>query len=100
MVDGRDSVGVGACLTARPQGWRDGVEAVAIDPSAAFRKAMCEHLPAAAVSVGGFYADVRAMPMWSTFVLPRAVPAAVRSAQSGAAPDAGLSTIGEEQGHE
>src|SRR5665647_3378716 len=33
VVDGRDSVGVGAWLTARSQAWRDRVEGVAIDPS-------------------------------------------------------------------
>ena len=55
VVDGRDSAGVGAWLAARSQGWRDAVEVVAIDPSAAFRKALREHLPAAAVSVDPFH---------------------------------------------
>jgi len=55
VVDGRDSAGVGAWLAARSSVWRDAVEVVAIDPSAAFRKALREHLPAAAVSVDPFH---------------------------------------------
>jgi transposase len=55
VVDGRDSAGVGAWLKARSQTWRDAVEVVAIDPSAAFRKALREHLPEAAVSVDPFH---------------------------------------------
>ena len=55
VVEGRDSAGVGAWLAARGPAWRDAVEVVAIDPSAAFRKALREHLPAAAVSVDPFH---------------------------------------------
>jgi transposase len=55
VVDGRDSAGVGTWLAARSPAWRDAVEVVAIDPSAAFRKALREHLPAAAVSVDAFH---------------------------------------------
>ena len=55
VVDGRDSAGVSAWLAARSQAWRDAVEVVAIDPSAAFRKALREQLPAAAVSVDPFH---------------------------------------------
>ncbi len=55
VVDGRDSAGVGAWLAARSAAWRDAVEVVAIDPSAAFRKALREHLPNAAVSVDPFH---------------------------------------------
>src|SRR5450756_1656997 len=63
VVDGRDSAGVCAWLAARTPGWRERVEVVAIvprerevpPPSAAFRKALREHLPAAAVSVDIFY---------------------------------------------
>jgi transposase len=55
IVDGRDSGAVGGWLTARSQAWRDRVEVVAIDPSAAFRKAITEQLPNAAVSVDGFH---------------------------------------------
>ena len=40
VVDGRDSKGVGEWLMARPLDWRLGVQVVAIDPSAAFRKAL------------------------------------------------------------
>src|SRR3954467_10844318 len=55
VVDGRDSAGVGAWLASRSQFWRDAVEVVAIDPSAAFRRALREQLPAAAVSVDPFH---------------------------------------------
>ena len=55
VVDGRDSVGVGAWLAARPARWLEQVEVVAIDPSAAFRKALRTHLPCAAVSVDPFH---------------------------------------------
>src|SRR5215213_5276912 len=55
LVDGRDSAGVSGWLAARSQAWRDAVQVVAIDPSAAFRKALREHLPAAAVSVDAFH---------------------------------------------
>lgn len=40
IVDGRDHKGVGDWFFARPLSWRLGVQAVAIDPSAAFRKAL------------------------------------------------------------
>ncbi len=55
VVDGRDSAGVGAWLAARSDAWRAAVEVVAIDPSAAFRKALRDHLPHAAVSVDPFH---------------------------------------------
>ncbi len=55
VVDGRDSAGVGAWLAARTPAWREGIEVVAIDPSAAFRKALTEHLPNAAISVDAFH---------------------------------------------
>jgi transposase len=55
VVDGRDSAGLCAWLAARTPGWRERVEVVAIVPSAAFRKALREHLPAAAVSVDTFH---------------------------------------------
>src|SRR5512135_3474977 len=38
VVHGRDSAGVGAWVAARSQAWRDRIEVVAIDPSAAFRR--------------------------------------------------------------
>jgi transposase len=55
VVDGRDCAGVGAWLGARCQQWREAVEVVAIDPSAAFRRALREQLPQAAVSVDAFH---------------------------------------------
>jgi transposase len=55
VVDGRDSAGVGSWLAARSAAWREAVEVVAIDPSAAFRRALREQLPAAAVSVDAFH---------------------------------------------
>jgi transposase len=55
VVDGRDSAGVGTWLAARSPAWRAAVEVVAIDPSAAFRKALREQLPHAAVSVDPFH---------------------------------------------
>lgn len=55
VVDGRDSAGVGAWLAARSPAWREQVQVVAIDPSAAFRKALTEHLPDAAISVDAFH---------------------------------------------
>jgi transposase len=55
VVDGRDNTGVGRWLAARSQAWRDAIEVVAIDPSAAFRRAVRTHLPHAAVSVDAFH---------------------------------------------
>ena len=55
VVDGRDSAGVGTWLAARSQAWREAVQVVAIDPSAAFRKALRKHLPHAALSVDPFH---------------------------------------------
>lgn len=55
VVDGRDHTGVGEWLLARPLEWRLGVQVVAIDPSAAFRKALRTWLPPAAVSVDAFH---------------------------------------------
>lgn len=55
IVDGRDSRGVGAWLKARPAAWLACIETVGIDPSAAFRKALRENLPDAAVSVDHFH---------------------------------------------
>ena len=42
-------------MAARSAGWRDAVEVVATDPSAAFREALREQLPHAAVSVDPFH---------------------------------------------
>src|SRR5512146_81081 len=55
VVDGQDSAGIGAWLAARSQTWRNAVEVVAIDPSAAFRQAIPEQLPQTAVSVDAFH---------------------------------------------
>ena len=55
VVDGRDSGGVQGWLAARPQAWRDQVQVVAIDPSAAFRKAIRTEFPRVAVSVDHFH---------------------------------------------
>ena len=49
VVDGRDHKGVGDWLLARPLEWRLAVQVVAIDPSAAFRKALRMWLPRTAV---------------------------------------------------
>jgi len=53
VVEGRSNTGVGAWLAARTPGWREQV--VAIDPSAAFAKAIRTNLPAAAISVDAFH---------------------------------------------
>ena len=50
-MDGRDHKGVGESLFARPLDWRLAVQVVAIDPSAAFRKAFRMWLPRTAVAV-------------------------------------------------
>jgi transposase len=55
IVDGRDSAAVGGWLAERSPAWRDRVEVVAIDPSAAFKKAITEQLPNAKVSVDPFH---------------------------------------------
>ncbi|WP_343908121.1 ISL3 family transposase, partial [Brachybacterium fresconis] len=55
VVDGRDSTAVGDWLAERSNSWLERVEIVAIDPSAAFRKALRTYLPQAAVSVDKFH---------------------------------------------
>ena len=55
IVDGRDSAAVGGWLSERSPAWRNRIEVVAIDPSAAFRKAITEQLPNAKVSVDPFH---------------------------------------------
>ncbi|MGO4234690.1 ISL3 family transposase [Pseudarthrobacter sp. YAF2] len=55
VVDGRDHKGVGDWLFARPLEWRPAVQVVAIDPSAAFRKALRMWLPRTAVAVDHFH---------------------------------------------
>jgi transposase len=55
IVDGRDSAAVGGWLATRSQAWRNRIEIVAIDPSAAFKKAITEQLPNAKISVDAFH---------------------------------------------
>lgn len=55
IVDGRDSSAVAGWLAARSPAWRARIEVVAIDPSAAFRKAIIEQLPQALISVDPFH---------------------------------------------
>lgn len=55
VVDGRDSAAVATWLNARTQQWREQVEVVAIDPSAAFRATVTRALPTARVSVDHFF---------------------------------------------
>ncbi|MEO5315806.1 transposase [Pseudarthrobacter sp. CC12] len=55
VVDGRDHKGVGDWLFARPLEWRLAVQVVAIDPTAAFRKALRMWLPRTAVAVDHFH---------------------------------------------
>ena len=66
IVDGRDHKGVGDWLFARPLQWRLGVQVVAIDPSAAFRKALRMWLPRTAVSVDLFHLTMLANDMLTT----------------------------------
>ena len=65
-MDGRDHKGVGDWLFARPLAWRLGVQVVAIDPSAAFRKALRMWLPRTAVSVDLFHMTMLANDMLTT----------------------------------
>jgi transposase len=55
IVDGRDSAAVGGWLAARSPAWRDWIQIVAIDPSAAFKKAITTQLPNAKISVDPFH---------------------------------------------
>lgn len=55
VVDGRDSAAVATWLAARSPAWRERVEVVAIDPSAAFRATVTRALPTARVSVDHFH---------------------------------------------
>ena len=55
VVDGRDSAAVGGWLAARTPAWRARIQVVAIDPSAAFRRAITEQLPDALISVDPFH---------------------------------------------
>lgn len=55
IVDGRDSTAVEDWLGARSQPWRDRISVVAIDPSAAFKKAIVGCLPNAKIAVDPFH---------------------------------------------
>ena len=55
IVDGRDSAAVGGWLAQRSPAWRARIALVAIDPSAAFKKAITEQLPNAKISVDPFH---------------------------------------------
>ncbi len=55
VVDGRDSAAVEGWLNARSQPWRDRIQIVAIDPSAAFTKAITTSLPHAKIAVDPFH---------------------------------------------
>ena len=55
QVEGRASGDAGTWLAARTQAWRDGVQVVAIDMCSAYRAAVREHLPNAALVVDHFH---------------------------------------------
>lgn len=55
VVDGRDSAAVEGWLNSRSQAWRDRIAVVAIDPSAAFKKAITTSLPHAKIAVDPFH---------------------------------------------
>jgi transposase len=55
IVDGRNSAAVTNWLNARSQAWKDRIGVIAIDPSAAFRKAINTCLPAAKIAVDPFH---------------------------------------------
>src|SRR5215207_6669115 len=55
IVDGRDSAAVGGWLSERSPAWRNRIDVVAIDPSAAFKRAITEQLPNAKISVDPFH---------------------------------------------
>ncbi|MFE4230369.1 hypothetical protein ACFRJ8_21045 [Arthrobacter sp. NPDC056886] len=61
-MDGRDHKGVGDWLFPRPLQWRLGVQVVAIDPSAAFRKALRMWLSRTAVAVDHFTPGLPGQP--------------------------------------
>jgi len=55
IVDGRDSAAVAGWLAERSPAWRARIEVVAIDPSAAFKRALLDALPHAKISVDPFH---------------------------------------------
>jgi transposase len=63
IVDGRDSAAVGGWLALRRRAWWNRIEVVAIDPSAAFEKAITNQLSNAAISDDPFHLVQLANPM-------------------------------------
>ncbi|MGI8678690.1 MAG: ISL3 family transposase [Jatrophihabitans sp.] len=57
LTPGRSSATVCTWLAAREQSWRDGIEVVAIDPCAAYAKAVRQALPQATIVVDHFHLD-------------------------------------------
>jgi transposase len=55
IVNGRDSATVSGWLAARSPAWRARIQVVAIDPSAASKKAVTEQLPKAKIGVDPFH---------------------------------------------
>jgi transposase len=57
LTPGRSSAAVCTWLEARDQAWRDGIEVVAIDPCAAYARAVRQSLPQATIVVDHFHLD-------------------------------------------
>jgi len=57
LTPGRSSAAVSTWMGARDQSWRDGVEVVAIDPCAAYARAVRQSLPQATIVVDHFHLD-------------------------------------------
>lgn len=55
VVPGRDGAALTRWLLEQPQWWCDGLEVIAIDPSAAFRSAIITNLPDAQITVDHFH---------------------------------------------
>ena len=87
IVDGRDSAAVGGWLAARSPAWRARIEIVAIDPSAAFKKAITEQLPNAKISVDPFHlvqlANLMVTRVRQRLVRDRSTAEAARSTRPG-----------------
>jgi len=57
LTPGRSSKSVCTWLDAREQAWREGIEVVAIDPCAAYARAVRQTLPQATIVVDHFHLD-------------------------------------------
>jgi len=55
LLAGRNAKDVGAFLLSQPQAWRDGIEVVAIDLSASYRRAVLDALPRATIVADHFH---------------------------------------------